>query len=323
MVRRGGACMAALLMAMAPTMVLSTAAGAAPKVRAAVVAPYLDMGNDQPGALYRAITDAHLREFSAGFVVGRGCVPTWDDGISLAKDAAVNHVITKARSLGAHVVVSFGGAAGKDLGRSCGDPAKLLAAYMSVVKRFGLTHLDFDIEGVSLAEPTSIKRRFDAIAALESQVPKLDVSLTVPIEPQGLDAQVRRLLNAAKASGVRVGLVNLMTMDYGGGSIDMGGAAISAARSTLPQLRKIWPGWTYSKLGITPMIGTNDNVRETFTRSDAIRVTSFARTHHIGRLAFWAIGRDRACPQPHAHPQDNCSGVTASPLAFTRAFLGG
>jgi chitinase len=319
---RGGAVLAALVMVAAAAPTAGTAATAHAGRRAPVVAPYLDMGNDQPAPLYLAISDAHLRDFSAGFIVGRGCTPTWDDGVALADDAAVNRVITKARSLGAHVVVSFGGASGRDLARSCSDPAKLLAAYASVVKRFGLTHLDFDIEGASLAQPASIKRRFRAIAALEAQTPKLVVSLTVPIEPHGLDAQVRRLLRAAKADHARVDLVNLMTMDYGGGSIDMGGAAISAARSTLPQLRKIWPGWTYSRLGITPMIGMNDNPRETFTRADALRVASFARTHHLGRLAFWAIGRDRACSKAHAHPQDNCSGVAASPLAFTRAFVG-
>jgi chitinase len=311
---------AAGLVALA-TVAASSAAGAAEPSTATVVAPYLDMGNDQPGSLYRAISHAHLRAFTAGFVVGHGCTPTWDDGVAIRSDSSVDRVITKARSLGAHVIVSFGGAGGKDLARSCTSPGKLVAAYTAVINRFHLVDLDFDIEGQSLAEPVSIKRRFVAIAALEAKFPRLVVSLTVPIDPNGLDSQVRSLLVAAKADNVRVGLVNIMTMDYGGASINMGRAAISAARATVPQLRTIWPGWTQDRLGITPMIGTNDNVRETFTTADASAVARFARAHHVGRLAFWAIGRDSACPRHFKVPQDNCSGVGAPPLAFTRAFL--
>jgi chitinase len=286
-----------------------------------MVAPYLDMGGHQPANLYRAITAAHLHDFSAGFVIGDGCTPTWDDGVPIANDRAVSHVITKAEGLGGHMIVSFGGAGGKDLARSCSNPGELLAAYEAVVKRLHATYLDFDIEGASLAEPTSIARRFEAIAALEAVYPRLVVSLTVPVMPHGLDAQCRHLLAAAKTDGVRVDLLNIMTMDYGGGSIDMGSAAVSAAKATLVQMRKFWPQSTYQNLGITPMIGTNDDVRETFTRADARHLVGFARRHHVGRLAFWALGRDQKCAQPHRKPQDDCSDLAAPRLAFTRAFL--
>jgi chitinase len=287
-----------------------------------MVAPYLDMGSDQPAKLYRAVSKAKLRYFSAGFVIGDGCTPTWDDNVALASDPAVNHVITKARSLGARVVVSFGGQSGKDLARSCDDSTSRLAAYDAVIRQLEPTYVDFDIEGDALSEPGSIKARFAVIHRLEVQFPRLVVSVTVPVEPHGLDAQGRSLFRHAKADRARIDLVNIMAMDYGGGSRDMGSAAISAAKSTLRELRRIWPGWTYAKLGITPMIGINDNVHETFTLAEAGQVASFARGHHVGRLAFWALGRDGHCVHAHQTPQDNCSGIAQSPLAFTRAFLG-
>jgi chitinase len=287
-----------------------------------MVAPYLDMGADSPGNLYHAISHAGLRYFSAGFVIGRGCTSTWDDNVPVAKDPAVNHVITKAASLGAQVVVSFGGQAGEDLARSCRNSRRALAGYEAVVRRFGLTYVDFDIEGDALGEPASINARFSIIRKLEAKFPRLVVSLTVPVEPNGLDAQGRSLMRRAKVDRARIDLVNLMAMDFGGGSRDMGSAAISAVTAALAQLRKIGPGWSYAKLGITPMLGTNDDVRETFTLAEATRVAGFARSHGVGRLAFWALGRDGQCATKHVKPQYNCSGVAQAPLAFTRAFVG-
>jgi chitinase len=289
-----------------------------------MVAPYLDMGAYTPANLYRAISKAGLRHFSAGFVIGHGCTPTWDDHVAVATDKPVNRVITKAESLGAQPVISFGGQGGKDLARSCHDPQALLSAYEAVVNRYRPAAVDFDIEGDPvLNSPATIKARFVAIRQLEALFPKLVVSLTVAVEPHGLDSQGLELMRRAKANHARIDLVNIMAMDYGGGARNMGDAAVSAAKATLVQLRKIWPGWTYSKLGITPMLGINDNQNETFTVANAKQVSGFARAHHVGRLAFWALGRDGACgqPPPSVQPQYNCSGIAQSPLAFTRAFL--
>jgi hypothetical protein len=286
-----------------------------------VVAPYLDMGARQPGLLYRAIRHAKLHYYSGGFVIGRGCTPTWDDGEPITTDRAVTAVVAKARSLGAHVIVSFGGAAGRDLARTCTDPERLAAAYQAAVTELGASDLDFDIEGVSLARPAAIIRRFDAIKSLEAGNPRLKVSLTVPVDPNGMPTEVRKLLRTAAATPIRVDLVNIMTMDYGGGPRDMAAAAISGATGTLRQLRAIWPTAGYRNIGITPMIGRNDNVRLTFTVANARRLARFAANRHLGRLGFWAIGRDRRCGSPHRHPQDDCSSLPQSPLAFTKALV--
>lgn len=287
-----------------------------------MVAPYLDMGAQQPGLLYRAIRQLHLRSFSAGFVVGHGCTPVWDDGNPITTDRAVTGVVSKARSLGATAIVSFGGAGGTDLARSCTDPTKLVAAYQTVITELGATSLDFDIEGASLDQQAAIVRRFKAIKVLEANNRELSVSLTVPVDPHGLPANVRKLLRTAAAVPIRVDLVNIMTMDYGGRSRDMARAAINGAEGSLRQLRAIWPRASYRNLGITPMIGRNDNVHLTFTLADAGRLARFAVKRHVGRLSFWAIGRDRACSRPHRRPQYNCSSVNESSLGFTKAFGG-
>jgi hypothetical protein len=302
-----------------------------------VVAPYLDMGSHTPSRLYAAIRGSGLSSFTAGFVIGQGCTPVWDDQQKVSADPEVSHVIAKARHLGATPIISFGGAAQPELARSCHSTGRLTAAYRSVVKRFHVTHVDFDIEGDAISSrpgtsahtrralAASIKRRFAAIRALRRTDKKLVVLLTIPTAPTGLDANQSpgslALLKAAKHDKARVDLVNLMTMDYFDGSTTaMGTAAISAARGARTAMRTLWPHTTYADIGITPMIGLNDDTSETFTISDAHAVRHWAAAHGIGRLAFWALQRDGQCATPPTVAPDDCSGVVQPPLAFTKAF---
>ena len=291
-------------------------------------APYVDLGAGRPALLREAIARTRLRTISAGFVLGRGCTPVWDDGASspVSTDRVVGRVITSAQRHGVNVVVSFGGAAGTDLAQSCHDVGRLTAAYRSVVRRFELTRVDFDIEGDALTDQASVVRRFHAIHALERQDPKLVVSLTVPSGVHGMrpidDPHVLAIVRRAKTEHVRVALVNLMTMDYYDGiHHDMGSAAITAARAGRRQLRGVWPGSTYRRVGVTPMIGVNDDTTEVFTLADARALARFATMHRLGRVGFWSIGRDRACSGSAPQPRSTCSGVGQAPLAFTRALL--
>jgi chitinase len=299
-----------------------------PTSQAARFAPYLDLGAGAPGLLTTAIGHAHLRSFTAAFVLGRRCTPVWDDGSNtpVAADPGVERVITSAQRRGVTVVVSFGGAAPTELAVSCHSVAELTAAYRSVIHRFSVTHVDFDIEAAQLTDRASIVRRFHAIHALERGNRHLVVSLTVPSAVHGLRAQddphVLAVLRQARAEHVRVDLVNLMTMDYfDGRHHDMASAALTAVRAGRRQLRRVWPHAGYAQLGIIPMIGVNDDTTERFTLADARRVASFAKRHHVGRTAFWALGRDRECTRPQSVAADNCSGVAQRPLAFTRAML--
>ncbi|AYN43231.1 hypothetical protein D9753_34985 [Streptomyces dangxiongensis] len=70
------------------------------------------------------------------------------------------------------------------------------------------------------------------------------------------------LLRDAQSTGLRVSLVNIMTMDYGSAVDDMGQAAIDAATGLHDQLGQIWtsksPEELWAMEGNTPMIGVND-----------------------------------------------------------------
>jgi len=288
------------------------------------VAPYVDMTNNQEPMLNAAISGGGLKAFTAAFVIGSGCTAIWGDTLPVTNDPTVSGDIATAQSAGAQVIVSFGGAGGVELAQSCTNTTSLQAAYQSVINQYHLSHVDFDIEGAAIADPTTINRRFAAIKALESANPGLNVSVTVPVLPTGLDGNGVAFIQDARNDGARLDIVNIMTMDYGGGfdnNPDMGADATQAARNTLNQVRGSFPSMGFGNIGITPMIGVNDDSAEVFSQANASSVVSFANSNGIGRLAFWSVDRDQPCGGS-ANGLPACSEIGQAKLDFTKIFNG-
>ena len=288
------------------------------------VAPYVDLTNNQEPMLNEAATQAGLKAFSAAFVIGSGCTPIWGDTLPVTSDPTVTGEITTAEADGAQPIVSFGGEAGSELADSCTNLSQLTAAYQSVISTLHVTHIDFDIEGAEIAYPANNAMRFQAINALEAANPGLVVSVTIPVLPSGPDANGQAFLAAAHAAGTRIDVINAMAMDYYG-SYDTGGAAmgtdaVDAAQATLAYARTLWPGMTYANIGVTPMVGQNDDPAEVFTEADAQTLVSFATQNHLGRLAFWSVDRDQPCGGS-VSGLPACSQISQQPLDFTRIFL--
>lgn len=288
------------------------------------VAPYADMTNNQEPMLNEAATQAGLKAFSAAFVIGSGCTPIWGDTLPVTSDPTVTGEITTAEADGAQPIVSFGGEAGTELAVSCTNLSQLTAAYQSVINTLHVTHIDFDIEGAEIAYTANNATRFQAINALEAANPGLVVSVTIPVLPSGPDANGQAFLAAAKAAGTRIDVINAMAMDYYG-SYDTGGAAmgtdaVDAAQATLAYAKTLWPSMTYANIGVTPMIGQNDDPAEVFTEADAQTLVSFATQNHLGRLAFWSVDRDQPCGGS-ASGLSACSEISQQPLDFTKIFL--
>jgi hypothetical protein len=242
----------------------------------------------------------------------------------VTSDPTVTGEITTAEADGAQPIVSFGGEAGSELADSCTNLSQLTAAYQSVISTLHVTHIDFDIEGAEIAYPANNAMRFQAINALEAANPGLVVSVTIPVLPSGPDANGQAFLAAAHTAGTRIDMINAMAMDYYG-SYDTGGAAmgtdaVDAAQATLAYARTLWPGMTYANIGVTPMIGQNDDPAEVFTEADAQTLVSFATQNHLGRLAFWSVDRDQPCGGS-VSGLPACSQISQQPLDFTRIFL--
>src|SRR6266545_1563510 len=298
---------------------------AAPSASAApvfAVTPYVDMTNNAEGMLDTAIRTAGVNSYTASFITGVGCTPLWGVGQNI-NVSEVSAKIARAERAGARTIIAFGGAAGAELAQSCTSTASLTRAYQSVIDKYHVTHLDFDIEGAAIADTGSIKRRYQAINALLARNRGLVISVTIPVLENGPDFFGEAFLRAARTNGTRISIVNAMAMDYGHPVSNMGAAAVSAARGTLAAARRAGLNFSLRNIGITPMIGQNDTPREIFTLANASTVISFANGNGIGRLAFWSINRDQACAGGPGGPASPiCSSIRQSSLQFTRMFTG-
>jgi hypothetical protein len=288
------------------------------------VAPYADLTNNQEPMLDKAATQAGLKAFTAAFVIGSGCTPIWGDTLPVTNDPTVTGEITRAESEGATPIVSFGGEAGIELAQSCPNLSQLVAAYQSVINTLHVTHVDFDIEGAAIADTATNNLRFQAINQLEAANSGLAVSLTIPSFPTGPDNNGQAFLRQAAADGTRINVVNVMAMDYYGSfdgtGTSMGSYAVQAAQDTLSLVKSIWPADSYANIGVTPMIGQNDDPAEVFTEADAQTLVSFAKANHLGRLAFWSVDRDQPCGGS-ASGLPACSEISQQPLDFTKIFV--
>jgi chitinase len=286
------------------------------------VAPYVDMSNSQEGVLNTVISSDGLRSFTAAFAIGEGCSDIWGDTLPIGSDPTIGGEISSAKAAGASVIVSSGGSAGEPISFTCSNQSTIDAAYQAIINDYGTDELDFDIEGAAIADTTGIDQTFQAMKDLKASNPGLVWSVTVPVLPTGLDSNGTALLQDAQNMGVTIPIVNIMTMDYYEGDIEMGNAAISAAENTLTQMKAVNSSYTYANVGITPMIGINDD-GSTFTLADASSVASWASGNGIGRLAFWSVDRDQACPGGNGGAASpTCSGVSESTGQFTGAFTG-
>ncbi|WP_433340929.1 chitinase [Streptomyces sp. CA-253872] len=271
-------------------------------------------------------TTAHPDEYRLAFAVADGrrrCVPVWG-GTEPVDDPAVRKRIARLGT----VRVSFGGEAGTELARACGSVDALAAAYRGALDAAGTDRADFDIEGTALGDTAANARRAEAIARLRSGA-GLDVSVTLPVMPEGLEADARAMLRGLRAAGVRVGEVNLMTMSYGSAYPDAKGPMSAygerAARAAQGQLRELF-GWSsrtaWQRLRMTVMPGVNDVPHETFTRADARRTHAFAVRVGLGGLSLWASFRDRPCAAGESS-RERCTGVAQKKGDFARLLADG
>ncbi|WP_046730799.1 carbohydrate binding domain-containing protein [Streptomyces humi] len=284
------------------------------------VAPYVDMSNSQEGLLDTAVTGHGLKAYTAAFVLGEGCTQIWGDTLPIGNDSYTDPEIARARSEGASVIISSGGASGEPLAWTCATQSSIDAGYQAVIDDYGVTQLDFDVEGAAVADTAAAARQMQAMKDLKASNPNLRFSMTLPVLTSGLTGDGVNILKAAKNAGIRIDVVNVMAMDYYAGTgTEMGQAALSAARATLAQMQSVDSGYTYANLGITPMIGKNDD-GSTFTLADAQAVESFAAQNGVGRLSFWSANRDQPC-SGSANSLSTCSEISQNSLAFTDTFV--
>lgn len=287
-------------------------------------APYVDTSLSPAYDIVGTAEKTGVKTFNLAFITsGGGCDPKWGGTGALDGDPVAQQ-IPKLRAEGGDVRVSFGGAAGSELGLACGSADELATAYGKVVDAYDLKKADFDIEGGALPNAEANTRRAQAIAELQKDHPDLDVSFTLPVMPEGLTQDGVNLLADAKKNGVKISAVNIMAMDYGASyDGDMGKYAIQAATATQKQVKEalgLSEADAWKTVAVTPMIGVNDVATEIFTQDDAKELADFAATEHLGWLSMWSATRDKACDGGSSGTaQPTCSSIDQQPLDFTKA----
>ena len=236
---------------------------------------------------------------------------------TLANGTTILQQVEAIQALGGHITISFGGAAGQEAALTAPNASTLQAEYQSVIDRYHIDSIDFDIEGAAVADQHSITLRDQALVGLQAANPDLKVSFTLPVLPTGLDANGLNLLRSAQQDGVKIDVVNIMTMDYGT-SVDnngqMGQNAIQAAIATEGQLHSLGLD---AKIGITPMIGVNDIASEVFTLADAQALVNFAQSDpNIVRLSMWSVARDNGATAGAHYASPDSSGVAQTPFEY-------
>ncbi|HEY3608862.1 MAG TPA: chitinase [Pseudonocardiaceae bacterium] len=253
-------------------------------------APYLQIASSDAGDMAADMKASGNKFYTLAFLIPKGsCTAQWEDnGDSVG---AFTSQINALKSAGGNVIISFGGAAGGEPAEKCTSVSSLTAEYANIVKTYGVTRLDFDIEGSDLNNTTANSRRDQALAALQKANPAVQVDYTLPVAPNGLESNAQALLKDAKSKGVKVTVVNIMTMDFGNGQNALKDAE-SGANATHTQLGKIFTGSSSTQLwnmmGLTPIAGQNDD-NEFFSQANAATLESFAKTNGVGELSFWEV----------------------------------
>jgi chitinase len=281
-----------LALANAKPSSLRLSASASSALPAQFAAPYLQIDDSDAGDMAADMAATGLKNYTLAFLTPQsGCTLEWEDGGDPV--GAFASQISAIQAAGGNVIISFGGESGGELAQTCTNVSQLTAAYLNVVNTYGVTRLDFDIEGSTLADTAATTLRDQALAALQAEDPSVQIDFTLAVAPSGLptgSGSEYALLQDAQSNGVKVSEVNIMTMDFGAGSDDLADAE-SAAQGTASQLSGLYGISTsaaYAMMGLTPIAGTNDD-GTFFSTANASSLESFAASNGVQELSFWEV----------------------------------
>lgn len=265
-----------------------------------------------------------------GFITASsGCTPTWG-GYYTMDDAAsqldMDSRIARVSRAGRTVTISFGGQAGTELASQCSTAQDLADAYESVISRYHVSSLDFDIEESNLdGYSDSATRRAQAVALLQSKAEEsgnpLTVGLTLLVGTNGLTSEGKDTVESFLDAGVNLGSLNIMAMDFNVQSTKVDQATL--IKQALNAVHAQYKSMLYSRgklfsdtqiwemMGMTVLIGQNDTDGEYLTLDDAQQINTFAMQANLGRVSMWSLNRDQQCGENASvtSTQTACSGV--------------
>ncbi|WP_329415332.1 carbohydrate binding domain-containing protein [Streptomyces sp. NBC_00704] len=304
------------------TVSVTTSAGGGGGTGFKQAAPYLFEGWGDPPNVTTVMNATGVKWFTMAFVLdGGGCNPMWDGNRALA-GGVDQSVINQVRSAGGDIVPSFGGWQGSKLGANCSSASALAGALQKVIDAYSLKAIDMDIENTDEFENEAVQARIlTALKTVKANNPGLKTIVTFGTTTTGPTYYGNRLIEQAKSLGADIDVFTIMPFDFGGGS-DMYGNTVNATEGLKNKLKSTF-GWddatAYAHIGISGMNGLSDQ-QENTTPAIWTSIRDWANSHHIARLAYWAVNRDRPCPGGGV--VSNCSGISQSTWQFTSITAG-
>ncbi|MET8454752.1 glycosyl hydrolase family 18 protein, partial [Streptomyces sp. NPDC005209] len=285
------------------------------------VAPYEYFGWGSPPNPTAVMSATGVKWFTLAFVLSDGgCNPAWDGSRPLTggdDQAKINSI----RSAGGDVIVSFGGWSGAKLGEKCSSASALAGAYQKVINAYGLKVIDIDIENTEWSSATVRQRVVDALKTVKANNPGLKTIVTFGTTTSGPDSTGVDMINRAANSGLANDIWCIMPFDFGGGVGNMGTLTTQAMEGLKARVKSAYgysDSVTYAHIGLSSMNGKTDDAGELVRLTDFRTMLAYAQQHHIARLTYWSVNRDRACGS--GTDADSCSGVSQQPYDFLKVF---
>jgi hypothetical protein len=281
-----------------------------------VGAPYLYFGWGDPPSPTTVMSATGVKWFTLAFMLsGGGCTPAWDSQRPLTGGVDQQN-INAIRAAGGNVVISFGGWSGNKLGPNCSSASALAAAYQQVINAYRLPAIDIDIENTDEFQNATVQDRIlGALKIVKQNNPGIKTIVTFGTTTGGPDSWGTRLISQSAALGANVDVFTIMPFDFGGSN--MLTDTTNASEGLRGDLASAF-GWSastaYAHMGISSMNGITDS-NETVSPSTFQGIRDYAQQHHLARLAFWSVNRDRPCPGGGV--VENCSGISQSNWQFT------
>ncbi|MDX6315252.1 MAG: chitinase [Streptomyces sp.] len=304
----------------APTQASPAQAAALPS---GIAAPYLYLGWGNPPSATSVMSATGIRQFTMAFILSDGtCNPKWDGSRALT-GGTDQSTIKAIRNAGGDVTVSFGGWSGDKLGEKCSSASKLAAAYQKVIDAYALTSIDVDIESTEFESATVRQRVIDALKTVKTNNPGLKAYLTFGTTTTGPDSNGQDLIKRGAAKGLDLDGWSVMPFDYDQGAVDMAATtktAVNGLKDDVAAAYGLSSDAAYRKVGFSSMNGITDVAGETVTLANFKSMLGYATSHHLARVSFWSVNRDRACGS--GTDADSCSGISQGTYDFTKALAG-
>lgn len=285
------------------------------------IAPYFHAWSG--GTLTQAKQAAGLNSATLAFAITDGSCALQPDLQNKLAD------VRNYTAAGGQIIISFGGQMGVYAEIACNDD-QLFTMLEKLMADSGTRRFDWDIEGHQLLNVEATARRTRVLARLQAKYPDLYTSFTLPGWLRGVSTDSMNLLKTTAAAGVRIDMVNIMTMSFGSENIrtmvvpaTVAQASITTFNAAAAQVATIYPNKTPAQInammGITPMIGNNVD-GTSFSLAEAQTIADFVKLNGVGLLSYWSFQRDRAQATSGSTDYGSFSGVAQSDYQFYNIF---